>query len=126
MMKRYFGLLVGIILLVGLVSFVGSGSDLIGELRVTTEHPFLVGGEWVVASELNIGDELTTVDGKLARITSIERVVMMLKCLILRMMRGLIIMLLVVGWLCIIVMGFLKSHLKKFWQKWNYNIQGVH
>ena len=75
MMKRYFGLLVGIILLVGLVSFVGSGSDLIGELRVTTEHPFLVGGEWVVASELNIGDELTTVDGKLARITSIERVV---------------------------------------------------
>ncbi len=41
------------------------------ELRVTLEHPFLLEGGWVAASELKVGDELTTSDGRKARIKNI-------------------------------------------------------
>ena len=42
-----------------------------GTLQVTTEHPFLVNGEWIPASELEIGDVLQTIDGQEVRIKSI-------------------------------------------------------
>ncbi len=42
-----------------------------GELRVTSEHPFLINGTWVTAKDLKVGDELFTVNGKKARITKI-------------------------------------------------------
>jgi hypothetical protein len=45
-----------------------------GQLKVTPEHPFLVGGKWLVASELKIGDELTNIYGKKIRIKSIKSV----------------------------------------------------
>ena len=45
-----------------------------GELKVTLEHPFLVNGNWIKASQLKVGDELFTIDGKKARITSIKDV----------------------------------------------------
>ena len=45
-----------------------------GELKVTLEHPFLLNGFWIKASELKVGDELFTIDGKKARITSIRDV----------------------------------------------------
>ncbi len=41
------------------------------ELKVTLEHPFLVEGGWVAASELKVGDELTASDGRKARIKNI-------------------------------------------------------
>jgi len=47
-------------------SFVGAGT-----LQVTTEHPFLVDGEWISASSLEIGDELTLINGSKVKITSI-------------------------------------------------------
>jgi len=34
-----------------------------GELRVTEEHPFLINGEWIEASQLKVGDELTLTNG---------------------------------------------------------------
>jgi hypothetical protein len=40
-------------------SFVSAGT-----LKVTEEHPFLVNGEWISASQLKVGDVLQTVDGK--------------------------------------------------------------
>jgi len=45
---------------------------LAGKLKVTQEHPFLVDDEWIPASDLEIGDELTTIDGKKVRITNIQ------------------------------------------------------
>ena len=45
-----------------------------GELKVTLEHPFLLNGSWVEAKDLKVGDELFTVSGKKARITSIRDV----------------------------------------------------
>ncbi|MBM3247667.1 hypothetical protein FJZ17_03970 [Candidatus Pacearchaeota archaeon] len=42
-----------------------------GTLQVTTEHPFLVDGEWISASSLEIGDELTLINGSKVKITSI-------------------------------------------------------
>ncbi len=45
------------------------------EIKATTEHPFLVNNEWVRASDLQVGDNLTTIDGKQAKILSIEKVV---------------------------------------------------
>jgi len=45
------------------------------ELRVTEEHPFLINGEWISASELQVGDELTLVNGskvKITKLTDIE------------------------------------------------------
>jgi len=52
------------------ISFVSAG-----ELRVTQEHPFLVNDSWMSAKNLNVGDELFTIDGKKVRITEIEEVV---------------------------------------------------
>jgi len=43
-----------------------------GTLKVTEEHPFLINGSWIPASDLKVGDELTTIDGKKVRITSIQ------------------------------------------------------
>ena len=43
-------------------------------LKVTGEHPFYLNGEWVVAKDLNVGDELLTIDGKIARIIGIKDV----------------------------------------------------
>ena len=45
-----------------------------GTLKVTTEHPFLINGRWIPASELKVGDFMTTVDGKKAIIRSIQDV----------------------------------------------------
>jgi len=45
-----------------------------GTLKVTEEHPFLINGTWIPASDLKVGDELTTIDGKKVRITSIQDV----------------------------------------------------
>ena len=47
-----------------------------GELKVTLEHPFLIDGEWIEASQLEAGDMLTTIDGKKARIVFVEDVVL--------------------------------------------------
>jgi len=35
-----------------------------GQLSVTEEHPFLVNGSWISASQLKVGDVLTTSDGE--------------------------------------------------------------
>ena len=43
-------------------------------LQVTDEHPFLVDGNWTVAKNLNVGDELFLIDGRKARIVSIKDV----------------------------------------------------
>lgn len=53
-----------------LISFVSAG-----ELKVTEEHPFLVNGKWISASQLQVGDVLQTVDGKKVRITSLKDMV---------------------------------------------------
>jgi hypothetical protein len=45
-----------------------------GELKVTLEHPFFSGGEWIKAGELEVGDVLFTSDGKKARIITIEEI----------------------------------------------------
>lgn len=45
------------------------------ELRVTPEHPFLINNSWIPASELQVGDFLTTPDGNkvvITNLTSIE------------------------------------------------------
>ena len=47
---------------------------LAGELRVTQEHPFFVNGEWVTASDLQVGDELITSSGEKVKIISIKDV----------------------------------------------------
>lgn len=41
-------------------------------LRVTQEHPFLINEKWVTASDLKIGNLLTTADGKKAKIIGIK------------------------------------------------------
>jgi len=51
-----------------------SSLTLAGELKVTNEHPFLVNNQWIEASQLKVGNYLTTIDGKRARITEIEDV----------------------------------------------------
>jgi hypothetical protein len=43
-------------------------------LKVTEEHPFLIKGKWISANQLQIGDNLTTIDGKKVRITNITGV----------------------------------------------------
>ena len=45
---------------------------LAAQLKVTSEHPFLVNNEWISASDLKVGDKLSTIDGKTARITGIK------------------------------------------------------
>lgn len=44
-------------------------------LKVTSEHPFLINGEWVKAKDLNVGDELTSIDGRKVRIKKIKDIV---------------------------------------------------
>lgn len=41
-------------------------------IQVTNNHPFLVNGTWIAASELEIGDYLTNIDGKKVRIINIK------------------------------------------------------
>ena len=62
--------LIFIVSLLVLSSFVCAGT-----LKVTSEHPFLINGEWIPASELKIGDRLTEINGKIVEITSIKKVV---------------------------------------------------
>lgn len=45
-----------------------------GQLKVTTEHPFLQDGEWIPSKQLEKGDTITTKDGRKATITSIRKV----------------------------------------------------
>ena len=44
------------------------------QIKVTEEHPFFVTGKWISASELKVGDKLTTIDGKTATITKLTPV----------------------------------------------------
>jgi hypothetical protein len=67
MKKRGLFVLVFIALLILGVSAFSFNSDIFskkGELKVTLEHPFLLNGSWIKASELKVGDELFTVNGK--------------------------------------------------------------
>jgi hypothetical protein len=66
------GFLLGIILVFTLMIFSLVSA---GNLKVTEEHPFLVNGEWISASQLVVGDTLSTVDGKKVKITSLDDVV---------------------------------------------------
>ena len=66
MKKR--GIIFVIVLLV-LSSFVYAGT-----LKVTSEHPFLIDGQWIPAKELKVGDRLTEINGKIVEITSIKKV----------------------------------------------------
>jgi len=45
------------------------------QLKVTSEHPFLVDNKWIPAKQLQVGDILKTIDGKTARITEINDIV---------------------------------------------------
>ncbi|MDD5193462.1 MAG: polymorphic toxin-type HINT domain-containing protein [Candidatus Nanoarchaeia archaeon] len=45
------------------------------ELKVTSEHPFLINHNWITAKELMVGDELSTISGSKAIITKITRIV---------------------------------------------------
>jgi len=53
-----------------LTSFISAG-----ELKVTQEHPFLINGSWIDASQLKVGDELTLVNGSKVTITKLTDVV---------------------------------------------------
>jgi hypothetical protein len=53
--------------LISFFSFVSAS-----QLRVTEEHPFFVNGEWISASDLKVGDNLTTPDGKNITIKNIS------------------------------------------------------
>jgi len=44
------------------------------QLKVTSEHPFYLDGEWVEAKDLKPGDKLKTIDGKTAVIKDIQKV----------------------------------------------------
>jgi len=74
MNKKLFSLAIIFVVLTMFISLSFGNSSNEGELKVTLEHPFLINDEWISASELEVGDELTTIDGKKARITSIEKV----------------------------------------------------
>jgi len=58
-LKLFSFVLITLIILILLLSL-----SLAGTLKVTEEHPFLVNGNWINASELSVGDELTTIDGE--------------------------------------------------------------
>ncbi|MDD5193846.1 MAG: polymorphic toxin-type HINT domain-containing protein [Candidatus Nanoarchaeia archaeon] len=45
------------------------------ELKVTSEHPFLVHGNWIPAKELSVGDKLKTISGEEAIIKRIIKIV---------------------------------------------------
>jgi hypothetical protein len=42
-----------------------------GTLKVTSEHPFLVNGNWIAAKELSVGDEIMTASGEMRTIKRI-------------------------------------------------------
>ena len=44
------------------------------QLKVTSEHPFLVNNNWIPASQLQVGDKLKTSDGKQVVIKNITEV----------------------------------------------------
>jgi len=46
-----------------------------GELKVTQEHPFLINGSWIDASQLKVGDELNLANGSKVTITKLTDVV---------------------------------------------------
>jgi hypothetical protein len=69
------GRLFGLVLILFLGLLVSLAFVSAGELRVTEEHPFLINGTWISASQLKVGDILQTSDGKKVRITSVEDVV---------------------------------------------------
>ena len=73
--KKLILLLISSILIGSLIVTCFGFNNPIQEIKATTEHPFLVDGNWVVASQLKLGDNLTTIDGKQARILSIEKIV---------------------------------------------------
>jgi len=73
MKKIILVLFIGILLFAN-INIINSQPSQEGELKVTLEHPFLINDEWIKASELQEGDLLTTIDGKKAIITSIEKV----------------------------------------------------
>lgn len=66
-MKNKFGFLVLSFILLFCLSFISAGT-----LKVTEEHPFLIDGEWIPASELQIGDELTLINGSKVAIKNIK------------------------------------------------------
>jgi hypothetical protein len=70
-LSKLFVIIFIIILIFIDIPLISSLSDRVGQLKVTLEHPFLVDGKWISASELEVGDELTTDDGKKVRITEI-------------------------------------------------------
>ena len=43
-----------------------------GLLRVTGEHPVLIGSAWIKVRDLSVGDKLTAADGRPLAVTSIE------------------------------------------------------
>lgn len=45
-----------------------------GAVRVTASHPFRVNSVWVDSDELEVGDELTSMDGESVIVKSIERI----------------------------------------------------
>ena len=47
-----------------------------GQLKVTNEHPFLIDEKWIPASELKIGDLITTAGGKKVKIIKITDIVL--------------------------------------------------
>ena len=68
-MKNRWKFFLAIIFVIILIQYISAG-----ELKVTTEHPFLINGSWIPASQLKVGDLLTTLDGKTAIIKSINSV----------------------------------------------------
>lgn len=65
---QYLVLTLGLLILI--LSIVSAG-----QLKVTDEHPFYVNDSWIPAKNLQVGDLLTTEDGKKVRITSIDDIV---------------------------------------------------
>jgi len=65
-------LLIAFIVTIGAVVYDGKDNFKSGKLKVTEEHPFYINNTWIPASNLQVGDLLTTIDGKKARITSIK------------------------------------------------------
>jgi len=77
MKKRGLFVLIFIFLIIGIVSAFSFNSNIFDNkniLKVTEEHPFLLNGSWIKASDLDVGDELVTIDGKKARISKITDV----------------------------------------------------
>ncbi|MDD5193855.1 MAG: polymorphic toxin-type HINT domain-containing protein [Candidatus Nanoarchaeia archaeon] len=69
LVERFFMIGILFILLLNLSSFYAQ------ELKVTSEHPFLINGKWIPASQLHVGDLLTTAEGKTSKIMSIKKIV---------------------------------------------------